>query len=272
MKGRYGLTARIADWMKLHFTGQLYGIGRLQFVHQAFGDELVAYRHRDGTVRALAGDGLELRRDGLINGGAGVTETAGVWTSRLKVTDTEAVGHPIDPATGVVSDETVTLDLSEWHRVLRAGDAVLDVHIPETGPMTVEVCDESIRRALEFYRRHFPDKPAPKAFVCECWMFDPHLAACLDGGSNILRFGRQFYLYPAVCDSWEAIRHIFPVEIPPGHDGAVDLSGLSRETSLQRALLDGVASGHRWRNAGGFVLTDDLPWGSEPYRNGNHEG
>jgi hypothetical protein len=266
MKGRYGVSARLADWLRLHFEGRLYSLGRLQFVHETFGDEVAAYRRDGGAVTALAGEAMELRRDGLRNGGSGITETEGTWTPGLRITESQAIGHPIDPATGVVAREPVTLELSEWRPVLQAGDAVLDIHIPEAGPLTPQACAESIRRALEFFPRHFPDQPAARALVCDAWLFDPELRDYLGEDSNIIRFQRQFYLYPGVCDSWEAFRHVFPIEIPDGHQGPMDLSALPRETSLQRALLEHVESGRRWRNAGGFVLVDDLPWGRQPYR------
>src|SRR5690606_31290072 len=40
-----------------------------------------------------------------------------------------------------------------------AGEHGIGVHIPETGPMTPEACEESIERAREFFPTYFPDEP-----------------------------------------------------------------------------------------------------------------
>jgi hypothetical protein len=141
---------------------------------------------------------------------------------------------------------------------LRPGDPVLEVHIPATGPLTPDAVTDSFGRAMAFFPRHFPDLPAARAFLCTTWMFDPQLAEYLDADSNILRFQRRFQLFPVECDGWSAVRSVFRVEIPYGHDGPVDLSDLPRSTGLQRALLDHLAAGKRWHKAGGFILAEDL--------------
>ena len=227
--GRYGVTSRLADWIRLHVQGRLYNIGRLQFVHEHFGDELIVYRSDDGKVTALAD------------------------------------GRPIDPATGEIADEPLALD-DRWHTALTAGDPVLEIHIPESSPLTPETCGEAVDTALAFFARCFPELPAPKALVCEAWLFDSQLHGRLKDGSNVLKFQDEFYLHPAEADAWEAFRHIFPIEIPEGFDGKIDTADLPRDTSLQRTLLAHVEAGGRWKNAGGFILVDDLPWGRRAYR------
>ena len=64
--GEYGITPTYAGgWLQNHFRGEIYRLGRLQYVPRTANDYNVAYRCRsDGSVIVLARDGQEYRRDG----------------------------------------------------------------------------------------------------------------------------------------------------------------------------------------------------------------
>lgn len=253
--GEYGLTGQIAGgWLTNHFRGKIYRLGRLQFMHRAFGGHLTMFRNREGRLTALSQGDVVFRRDGQRNGAAGITESEGVWTSTLRVEPGRVRGNAIDGVKGVAIAEPVELDRSEWEPVLRPGDAVLDVHIPAIGPMTHEGCGESFARAVEFFPRHFPDCAPARAIVCTTWMLDPQLGAWLPEGSNIMQFQRRFYLHPVETDAWAAMRFVFELDVPYGAETGPELAGLPQKTTLERALVAHARTGGRFYKAGGVVM------------------
>ena len=263
-------------WLKLHLQGRLYRLGRLQFAPGRSRYPFVAYRHRQtGDVVVLAGDQIEFRRDGHMNGAGGVTESEGVWTTSLREGETETVGQAVDPAEATASPETVRLPLDEWRKELGPDDPVLDMHIPAGAPLSPDACGKSIRRTQPFFARHFPEKPF-RAICCSSWLFDPQLAEYLSPASNLVQFLRQFYLLPAKGNGLAAVRFVFMkmegmfggTALPP--DAApqdIDFSDYPRETTLQRVIIDHIEAGRCWRGAAALLLGDDAAnYGSEPYR------
>ncbi|GLX97689.1 acyltransferase domain-containing protein [Herbidospora sp. NBRC 101105] len=128
----------------------------------------------------------------------------------------------------------------QFHR----GGATLDLHIPETGPMTPEAIDDSLDRAREFFPRHFPGETYT-AFACGSWLLDPQLAEYLPDDSNIVRFQRRFELEPyeepeGIDADVEVLRFVFRSLTTP-------LDRLPRRTVLQRAVVDHLRAGRHWR-------------------------
>lgn len=114
------------------------------------------------------------------------------------------------------------------------GDGVLDVHIPETGPLDPAACDASFARAREVYPHHH-------TAVCTRWLLDPALAEVLPADSNIVRFQRRFELTSDGGDAnADVLRFVF-------HTRDRDLDKLSPRTTLERALVERMRAGGRWR-------------------------
>lgn len=74
---------------------------------------------------------------------------------------------------------------------VKKGDPVLELHIPNTGSLDPEACDRSIRMALDFFPRHFPEFKW-EVFTCHSWLLDDTLEQLLPKESNILKFQRRF--------------------------------------------------------------------------------
>lgn len=267
-QGAWGVEPLYAGgWLTNHFTGIIYNLGRLQYIARPFPQQVVVFRHREtGRVLALAEDGIEFRRDGQCNGASGITETDGVWQGRLKMTSSCVMGNPIDPARAAAQRATITLRRSDWEMVLEAGDPTIEMHIPAGDPLTPEACADSVAQAAEFFPKHFPEDRTPKAIKCSTWLLDPHFEDWLDDDSNILAFQREFYLWPSPCDPWSALRFVFGLDIQSGWEGELDLSSLPQNTRLERALVEHVRKGGRWKRSAGFFLLEDLPWGRRVYR------
>ncbi|MBM4048481.1 MAG: hypothetical protein FJ279_25540 [Planctomycetes bacterium] len=257
--GAWGITPRFVNWLMNHWRGHLYSLGRLQFIPSVFRGRVRAFRHRASrTVVALSEAGVRYRADGQIDGAGGVLDKEAAWTSSLTITDHEIVGHPIAP-TSYAMQKPLRLPANEWKQVLAPGDPVLDIHIPTGGPMDFQRCGESIHQALDFFPRHFPDKPFV-AIMCHSWILDAQFERLLPPTSNLVRFQKEVYLFPIAGSSEGVLRLIF------GLKHYKDLAHAPRKTTMQRAFARHVESGGHFRGGGCFLFPEDLNWGSQFYR------
>ena len=127
-----------------------------------------------------------------------------------------------------------------------SGPWVLDVHIPEAGPLTPDVVSDSFRRAVAFFDRHFPGQPAHLA-VCSSWLLDPYLADHLPASSNIVAFQRRFTPFGAARDDeLDALYFTF------GARTLDALDNLPRNSALQRVVLDRIEAAGRWQVVSGL--------------------
>ncbi len=264
--GRWGIGTGILGWLLLHWRGELYRLGRLQFMPSQFRSPFRAYRHRSsGAVVALSEPDLTYRADGQRDGSAGIFDPDDAWTTTLEVRDGQVIGYPISPA-GDALPEPISLPEREWVPVLTPSSPVLDIHIPAGEPMDFDLCGDSIRQALEFFPRHFPDKPFV-GFACHSWILDTQFADLLPASSNLVRFQREMYLFP-IPRGGGLIRRVFGHGFPE-KDGTVspeDLARLPRQTTMQRAFAGHLEAGGRFRGGGCFLMKEDVDWGSAYYR------
>jgi hypothetical protein len=127
------------------------------------------------------------------------------------------------------------------------GEWLLGVHIPEAGPMTPAACDESFRRAGEFYRRYFGEHTWRHA-DCSSWLLDPQLAEYLPESSNILAFGRRFTLVGRSSDGDAAM-----MEFVFHREGPTRLDELPQRTTLERAVVQHRRAGRHWQIVSGYL-------------------
>lgn len=261
--GSWGISPRILNWLMNHWRGELYRLGRLQFVPSRFQGRLRAFRHRRrGTVIALSEEGVRYRLDGQIDGAGGIYDP-NAWDATLEVGEKEIVGYPISPL-GYAIRRRIHLSTSEWRQVLAPGDPVLAIHIPGDSPLSFELCGHSLRQALQFFPKHFPDRPF-LAFTCHSWILDHQFEHLLPPSSNIVRFQKEVYLYPIPGGNESVMRAVF--------GGVKDIKDAPRRTSMQRAFARHLESGGHFRGGGCFLLKEDLNWGGQVYRQfGRKEG
>ncbi len=124
------------------------------------------------------------------------------------------------------------------------GGTAIDLHVPDSGPLTPEAVSASLDEARAFFPRHFPDEHYT-AFACGSWLLDPQLLEYLPEDSNIARFQQRFeleepYQEPDGLDAdVEVLRFVFRTLTTP-------LERLPRRTALQRAVVDHLAAGRHW--------------------------
>ena len=254
----WGIDLRVLYWLRHYVAGDLYTLGRMEYMVRPFWGTIRAFRHRDtNEVVALAGEGTRFNAEGFINADQ-ATDAEGGWTARLVEESGLVRGCPISPA-GVGLRDEVELPLASWRRVLAPGDPILDTHIPAGGGMTPERCADTMRRALEFFPRYLPDRPFV-GFACGSWILNPQLEWIYSPTSNMVLWQRELYLFPIPSGGQSGLYFIFGQDDP-------DPATAPRDTSLRRALLDQVAAGGRVIAGGMFFLKEDFPhFGSQYYR------
>ena len=90
---------------------------------------------------------------------------------------------------------------------VKKGDNVIEIHIPEAEPLTLEECKKSIEKAKEFFKLYFPQFEY-KCFTCHSWLLDNTLKEILKPESNIIKFQNMFE--PVKNDeSYALLRYIF---------------------------------------------------------------
>jgi len=128
----------------------------------------------------------------------------------------------------------------------REGDGALGIHIPESGPLTVEACDDSFAQAQPFFSRHFPETPT-RVGICTSWLLDPQLADYLGPESNVRRFQRRFRLVGEGFDGdADVLRFVF-------HRIAPNIDELPQRTTLERAIVAHLRAGKHWRSRTGWL-------------------
>ncbi len=254
--GLLGIDKRTLYWYRHHLDGDLFRVGRMEYMIRPFRGLVVVYRNPStGETLALAPDRVRFLPDGQV---ARASETEGVWTSTLREDERAAAGYAVSPA-GMATRRWVTLPKTKWRRTLGPGDLVLQMHIPGGGGMTPARCEETLCRAMQFFRRHFPNKPF-KGIECGSWIFNTQLQEILPDTANLVRFQRELYLFPTPSNGNDGLYFIFC------RDDIEDWSAAPRDTSLRRAVADFLAAGNRWRGGGMFILNEDVPaFGSQHY-------
>lgn len=243
--GVYGIGRFRMGWLLFHFTGKLYRLGRLQFVYKEF-DECIKYFHniRSGEITALCETGIEFRSDGKVNGTNDVFDDRDTWKSQYSEDNDFFYGNPVSWC-GHPLKEPVKLMKNEWQLILTKGDGLLDVHIPRGEALSYDACQESYVDAANFFTRYFLDE-SYKGFTCSSWLLCPDLRLLLAEDSNIIKFQKDFYIYPGSGDE-SVFEYVFGSK-------PEDLARLPEQTSLQRAIKNYLLQGHHINSAGGVIL------------------
>lgn len=253
--GLLGFPLRSIYWLRHYPAARLFRLGRFEYKLEPFHGRVVVFRHRaNGRVLALAGNGMRYDAEGFV----AATGLAQSWEARLQINGSSITGYPIAPLGFAVHHE-VELPAAEWECVLAKGDFVLDLHIPAGGGMSPEKCRDSLRSAVPFFRRFFPQKPF-RAIASNSWIFNPMLEHIQFSSDNLVRFQRELYLFPMPSSGTDGLWFVF-------NRDPFDLATAPLNTSLQRGVANWLASGGRWCSGGMFLLTEHLPlYGSCVYR------
>lgn len=126
--------------------------------------------------------------------------------------------------------------------ILQKGDPVINLHIPEDGPLDMIACSSSIRRMADFFARYRPDFHW-RGFLCESWLLDRQLRPMLAETSNIIKFQNlgQHYITDEPCDT---VFRLF---------GYADPAAVQNPTSLQKSVIEFLQRGGKFIEEGMFI-------------------
>lgn len=259
-------------WIWLHLAVTLFRLGRLQYRLGEFEGGVKAFRQKtSGQILLLADPDILLRKDGYAFGAGKVSGLAGLinlspstiaessetgWRPVFEIHEDGWRGNPVSPY-GYGLREEITLPRNGWELILEQGDPILDIHIPRGAAFTVEDCRDSLKQASAFFPQQYPDKVI-KAGFCHTWFFTPQLQQLLPRESNIVRFQREFYLYPHAGGPGFLWDFVFG-------EAYRDPSTAPRDTFLRRAVLDWLARGGELFDLPGVMFHRPDQWGSQPY-------
>ncbi len=258
-----GLRVRVPEtlvWLRHAVVGNLFKIGRHQYIRSAFSGPIQVFRHgASGDVVALAEGKLQLNSAGYFDGDSGIRDPR-AWTTYLNANERTVHGFPVIPQ-GYVLRNDIRLRLDEWSLLLFRDTPVLDMHIPPAEPMPLEASVDSMQRALNLFYLYFPERTF-RAFSCRSWLFNTQLPDILGCRSNIAAWQREQYLFPTPAPTPAGLPFIF------SHT-PFDLEKAPRDTRLRQGVAALLERGEPLRNGGMFGLPEDLPhFGNQFYRNG----
>ena len=134
----------------------------------------------------------------------------------------------------------------DYKDILKAGDPILSVHIPASGPLLEEDVKASLKAAYEFFGPNYGDKLMLR---CNSWMLYPKTAELFAPGSNM----RKFYdLFDIIYSEEDKNNHdLWRIFYVPKVEE--DYSNLPQETSLQKAIYKYIKDGNYMGNGYGII-------------------
>ncbi|MEK6991707.1 acyltransferase domain-containing protein [Paenibacillus sp. FSL K6-1566] len=183
------------SWIWRHLEAKMFRLGGMQFMATPFSGIVKGfYNIKEDAILLLCGEGMELRANGDMQGVCNQEKTTDGYVTEYQETEDYFLGHPITPI-GKGIRQQVKLKKTEWKKVLDKDDILLEIHIPRDTAFDMESLKDTYRQAKEFYATYFPEIES-KGMVSHSWLFTPQLRELLPPSSNIVRFQKQFYLYP----------------------------------------------------------------------------
>jgi len=257
--GKLGVTVRTVYWMRHYTAGRLFRLGRMEYMIRPYRSGPTVYRNREtDEVLALAPEGMRFEGEGYVDGTAGRFDVENGWTSTFAEDDDAVTGYPYSPL-GMAVRREVRLPKSTWDCVLKHGDLTLDMHIPAGGRMSAEVSGDSMRRAVPFFRQHFPDEPFD-SITCYSWIFNTQFEQIPMSSTNLADYQHELYLFPIPSSGKDGLWFVFLDDDP-------DPATAPRDTSLRRGVADFLLAGNTWRCGAMLYLTEDLEhYGTQRYR------
>lgn len=234
-------------WLKHHIDGELYRIGRLEYlIHRLPEWVPLIFRNDAGVFAVLAPPGMKFDAQGLVT-----LSEAPCTESFIEEDGDYITGIPCSVEGLARVNETLTVDRREFKAVCTPWDIVPSIHIPGGERMSWEDVLNSMKEAKEFFRTYLT-REIPM-FVCGSWILNPALEKFLPEG-NMARFRKETFNIPMV--RWGT----------KGRDGMsfafgredVDPTEISPVNSIQKALQAIFKAEGTLRTGAMFVLCEDL--------------
>lgn len=229
-------------WEVRFLTGHIYKIGRIQYEHHCiYYPPYTIYRNRaDGTLIPVPEAGLEIDAQGFLALGAPMA-----FTTVCEQKDGLIRFNEVDTVRARIVPQVRTLPLKQLEPLLAKGMQVLNLHIPECGPLDETQVQESLDKAQAFFEARGLES---RIAVCESWLLDPALLTYGAGCGNICGFQQRFAKYPECTTHSAAVSRVFG----RGKD-ASNVDELTEDTRLRRGLKAYLKANGTLRDAGGVL-------------------
>lgn len=208
------------------------------------------FQNNEGKLCVLM-DGTYLHKSGHILGSFGCTEEEGSYFADFVETEDTYEGYAVDEITRLAQNKRTVLSKNEWKPVFVPGDDVIKVHIPATGKLSKEACEESYELAKTLLPRCFPEYDF-KGFLIGCWMLSPELKDILPAESNIIEFQRKYEVFPLKNNAADAFMYVFGIENTPIDE--IDYAALPETNSLMRGIKQKALESKFVHQFNGFIL------------------
>lgn len=245
-------------WDMNFYTCSIFLLDRFLFIPYRYGDPMTFFREKNsGQVVALNHTGIQVRRDGQLEGINGIYDADSCFCTTWDEDDETVCAHRMNPI-GFIEKDKRCLNKQDWSEVLNEGDELLALHVPEGPGYTPERMKKSMELALEFYQNYFPEMNI-KGFWSESWLYDPRLALLLEEDSNIVRTQRQMFLYPVMSGDAMLRYELYG-------EANADLDKVEKKTSLQKKAYEYIKQGKRFQATGMIILKEEVERiGTQPY-------
>lgn len=133
---------------------------------------------------------------------------------------------------------------------IKKGDNIIEVHIPEEGPLSKEECEKSFDRAKKFFKEFYSDYEF-KYFTCHSWLMDETLKELLKTESNIILFQNMFEIFNPE-ESYSILRYVFKWNATKD-----TINSFEATSSFAKKVKDYVNDGKKFYQSTGVIEVSD---------------
>ncbi len=285
---RYRETGRIdvedMPWKMNFYTLTIFLLDRFLFIPYEHGESFSMYRsEKTGKVIALNDAGNVYDCEGQLlswadaedeeGEEAGEDETvhdpdsgyvyatrsakrADTFTTVKEENETTITGQYMNPV-GFTENRLITIDKSEYKQVLKKGDYLIALHIPGGEGYTPERMQNSMRLALDFFAKYYPELDM-KGFWSSSWLYDKRLEMIIGKNRNITNVQNLMFRYSDGENGHMLYIHLYK-------DLKNTLSDYPCTTSLQKGARDFLQKGNRFLTTGMMILKEEALNGNVYY-------
>lgn len=136
--------------------------------------------------------------------------------------------------------KNITLNYSKLP--FKFGDYVIYVHIPACGKLDINECINSLKQAVNFFDKYFPEIKW-NYFFCESWLLFDKNIEFMDKNSNIVKFSKLFDLNYSLFYENQTYERVFGIKNVPVLKSQIKT--MPENTSLQvNAKRYKLSNGH----------------------------
>lgn len=275
-------------WKMNFYTLQIFLLDRFLFIPYIHGESFTMYRSKKtGKVVAFNDPDCIYDSEGQLKRWGGIdyveapaeeeqkdiddtgfeygrreTKVKADFTTTLTIDGNILTGQYMNPC-GMTENRLVSIDLNEYEKVLDKGDYLIALHIPGGEGYTPERMHSSMKLALEFYAKYYPELDM-KGFWSSSWLYDERLELVIGKNRNITNVQKLMFRYSDGEDGEMLYIHLFK-------DMNNKLSTYECTSSLQKGAKEKLLNGERFLTTGMMILKEEALSGKVYYTKEDEE-